>query len=156
MPPLARNPSRYGELAPGTALAANPPPALAVQGSRHIKLERHPTFAQLEIDRARPRSMPTFGQDESEDEAHGEALHAESERQATRSWSLSGGFREASFKKQPPGAQLRRQPSALGFAAVLGVSGWSEHDAEEVEVGPRLRHCTRRRRRTRAAPRSTS
>jgi len=72
----------------------------------------------------------------SDEEVLEPEAYIESERVANRSWSLSGGFREASFKKRAdlkPG--LKRQASGLGFAAVLSVTGWSEHDAEEVDVG---------------------
>jgi len=134
---------RYGALqatAPQVPLSQAPPPQLA-SGPVHqpisimrvpsSKLSRQPTFAAFEAERRKSQSMPTFA-DVDEDFTSAAEGGVMSERAATRSWSISGGFREASFKKKP--GELKRTPSALGFAAVLSVSGWSEHDAEEMEM----------------------
>jgi hypothetical protein len=135
------------------ALACGGAAAPAAGHSRHSKLVRHPTFAQIDRETRRPKSMPNWAnvEEEESDEDDAEGV-AQSARAANRSWSLSGGFRDASFKKRAPtpfadandagagagagagGRELKRQASALGFAAVLSVSGWSEADAEEVEI----------------------
>ena len=59
---------------------------------------------------------------------------AQSARAATSSWSLTGGTRDASFKKRSADFGTSSKGS-VGFASVLSLSGWSEVDAEEVNVG---------------------
>ena len=64
---------------------------------------------------------------------------AQSARAAFRSWSITGGTRDASFKKRPKASQggegeAVAKPRSVGFAAVLSMSGWSEVDAEEVDL----------------------
>lgn len=116
-------------------------------GPKPSKLARQPTFARLESSKMRPMSMPAFQMEVDDSMQHDDIDEdhyldgTQSERTATRSWSMSGGFREASFKKRSPEnslkkpGELKRTKSAVGFATVLTVSGWSEHGAEQLEFG---------------------
>ena len=115
-------------------------------GKKPGKLARAPTFARLEHAKSRPISMPNFHDvDESMQHDDIDEDHyldgTQSERAAARSWSISGGFREPSFKKKKTPdnslkkpAELTRKPSAVGFAAILTYSGWKEDDAQEVTM----------------------
>ena len=120
-------------------------------------LARMPTYARLDRQASRPKTLSTFDHvnDLELNQDEKEALHddqPQSARAALRSWSLTGGTRDASFKKRPkvpsaavnvlgdagnvtPTATAPAAPKqrAVGFATVLSMSGWSEIDAEEVE-----------------------
>jgi hypothetical protein len=108
------------------------------------KLERLPTYARLDRQASRPKTLGCFEHLDAADEDRDApaAPVAHSARAAFRSWSLTGGTREASFRKRPtaPPASLEptavdsKKPRAVGFAAVLSMSGWEEGAAEEVEV----------------------
>jgi hypothetical protein len=118
-------------------------------------LERRPTLARLDREASRPKSLATFGRPANDLEVDDEEeAQAQSARAAFRSWSYTGGTRDASFKKRPklpfssdgdgevtlPKPQNQR---AVGFASVLSLSGWSEIDAEEFEVGVQPVHPSR-------------
>lgn len=103
-------------------------------------LARQPTYAALERTVTRPKTQPNFElADQLEREEPPEAAH--SARAAFRSWSITGGTRDASFRKRakPAGdsgdGRAGRPARSVGFAAVLSMSGWTELDAEEVVVG---------------------
>lgn len=105
-----------------------------------------PTLARLDRQASRPKSLATFGRVTNDLEVHDEGEEqAQSARAATRSWSYTGGTRDASFKKKPklpfsdadtnPVQPKPQNQRAVGFASVLSLSGWAESDAEEVELG---------------------
>ena len=114
-------------------------------------LERMPTYARLDRQASRPKTLGVLDFERSgdvgkSDEDEEEREIAQSARAAFRSWSITGGTRDASFKKRPKlskdeaGSEADGAPAAaakprsVGFAAVLSMSGWSEADAEEMEV----------------------
>ena len=104
-------------------------------------LERKPTYARLDRQASRPKTLADFGSHGDELEHSNEEERPQSARAAFRSWSLTGGTREASFKKKPklmtPSKEAAARPKqrAVGFAAVLSMSGWDEEEAEAVEFG---------------------
>lgn len=121
--------SRYGSLTSEGAA-----PNLKRQPSRPGKLEKQPTFARLQVEklRASHQSMPIFlDMEEPADEAF--AGVTQSARAARRSWSISGGYRDPSFKKRD--LSFKKTPGGDTFAAVLSLSGWDEIEAEEVDLG---------------------
>ena len=70
---------------------------------RPSKLERMPTYAAIEAVKPRPVTLATFDNLGKEDEKEEEAPGAQSARAAFRSWSITGGTRDASFRKRQTG-----------------------------------------------------
>ena len=109
-------------------------------------LQRTPTYARLDRQASRPKSLATFNHSNDLELSEEQTDHErpQSARAASRSWSLTGGTREASFKKRAvvlpadhsadPAEPKAHHKRAVGFAAVLSMSGWDEHAAEEVDV----------------------
>ena len=95
-------------------------------------LTRQLTFTEMEkrAAKSRPATLPPSALEKLDMNEVEEG--AQSARAATSSWSLTGGTREASFKKRagdrPP------SQSSEGFATVLSLSGWSDADAQEVTL----------------------
>ena len=133
---------RYGALGGAASEADNRPEMM----KRPSKLERMPTYAAIEAVKPRPVTLATFDYLGKEDEKEEEAPGAQSARAAFRSWSITGGTRDASFRKRQTGGGSSlallalpagsKKPRSVGFASVLSMSGWSENDAEEVDVKP--------------------
>ena len=82
---------------------------------------------------AQPRSYPksaNFALPKVEPEED-EEERPQSARAAIRSWSESGGAREATFKKRPPSdGKLEQQRRAVGFASVLQAAEAPMDDAD--------------------------
>ena len=115
---------------------------LSGHGPQGRGLERKPTYARLDRQASRPKTLADFGSHGDELELGAEEERPQSARAAFRSWSLTGGTREASFKKKPKLLSLDSSDAppppkqrAVGFAAVLSMSGWDEEEAEAVEFG---------------------
>ena len=84
--------------------------------------KKKPTSSGDDPPIAQPRSSPksaNFALAKVEPEED-EEERPQSARAAIRSWSESGGAREATFKKRPPSdGKLGEQRRAVGFASVL-------------------------------------
>ena len=172
MPPAAANPAAESVASIASACSTTPPsaaPAAALAGASlnasaeakreeparpkprggygalggaHSRVEKQATFRELEEQRAksRPQTLGAAALQKLEMEQIEEA--PQSARAAVTSWSLTGGAREASFRKKRPvvmdddsGSFVKsasRPPSSVGFATVLSLSGWSDVDASEL------------------------
>ena len=125
--PTPKKAGKYGALSSGIGKRSNAN-ASAAGG-------RLPTYAALDRREARPKTMPLCELIRLESEVQEEG--AQSAREARRAWSLTGGHRDSSFRKKPksPTDTKKTSQSSVGFASVLSMSGWSEVDAELVDVG---------------------
>ena len=120
----------YGSLGGGTAKKAG-------YGNLGKAKGGDMTFAELEkrAAKARPQTLPPSALErlDMDDVEEG----AQSARAATSSWSLTGGTREASFRKKrrTDREAAATSQSSVGYASVLSLSGWSDLDAEELDLG---------------------
>lgn len=104
-----RGAGRYGGLGRGTSATVGPPAAVprVYPKSANFATERVSYLVDHEDSTEQPQSA----------------------RAAVRSWSASGGMREATFRKRPPSYTHEGVSTGLGFASVLNAANapkWSE------------------------------